>query len=223
MNQGQKSMQMCLRSFCKQGTLLTPEKSTGGAHPSLCKVNMLWASSPYFPASQIHTRTMDMNTSMTHRVDLATWLTVQRYTEAQSRRSSTSTTYQDSPKRKREVLCIDKQLLGEHCHEAISFLKHSTDESAIKEKMRATFQYRQTLVQDQQCSSTVFDVFPRFLDITGLIEQDITMMFGEEVSGRFLAKWPSFFKPRILTDCKKLTSNEHIEDLVCAARLRMGQ
>ncbi|XP_059203458.1 uncharacterized protein LOC131982881 [Centropristis striata] len=78
--------------------------------------------------------------------------------------------------------------------------------------MRATFQYRQTLVQDQQCSSTVLDVFPRFLDITGLIDQDFTMMFGEEVSGRFLAKWPTFFKPRILTDCKKLTSNEHIED-----------
>ena len=91
---------------------------------------------------------------------------VQRNTAAQSRsysvalqlrdwaaalrwRSSTSTTYQDSPKRKREVLCIDKQLLGEHCHEAISFLKHSTDESAIKEKMRATFQYCQKLVQDQ--------------------------------------------------------------------------
>ncbi|XP_076591434.1 uncharacterized protein LOC143323468 [Chaetodon auriga] len=142
--------------------------------------------------------------------------TVQRNTAAQSRRSSTSTPYQDSPKRKREVLCTDKQLLGEQCHEAISFLKHSTDESAIKEKMRATFQYRQTLVQDQQCSSTVLDVFPRFLNITGLIDQDFTMMFGEEVSGRFLAKWPTFFKPRILTDCKKLTSNEHIQSLLSA-------
>ncbi|XP_035985739.1 uncharacterized protein LOC118559128 isoform X2 [Fundulus heteroclitus] len=36
------------------------------------------------------------------------------------------------------------------------------------------------------------------------------MMFGEEVSGRFLAKWPTFFKPRILAECRKLTSNEHI-------------
>lgn len=137
-----------------------------------------------------------------------------RIKTVQSRRSSSSTTYQDSPKRKREVLCSDEQLLGEHCHEAVSLLKHSADESAVKEKMRATFQYRQTLVQDQQSSSTVFDVFPRFLDITGLIEQDFTMMFGEEVSGRFLAKWPTFFKPRILTDCKTRTSNEHIEDLL---------
>lgn len=82
--------------------------------------------------------------------------------------------------------------------------------------MRATFQYRQTLVQDEQCSSTVLDVFPRFLNITGLIDQDFTMMFGEEVSGRFLAKWPTFFKPRILTECRKLTSNEHIEELLSA-------
>ncbi len=70
---------------------------------------------------------------------------------------------------------MDKQLLGEQCHETISFLKHSTDESAIKEKMRATFQYRQTLVQDQRCSSTVLDVFPRFLDITGLVRKTISL------------------------------------------------
>ncbi|XP_071399447.1 uncharacterized protein [Centroberyx affinis] len=142
--------------------------------------------------------------------------TVQRNTAAQSQRPSTSTPYQDSPKRKREVLSADKQLLGEQCQEAISFLKHSTDESAVKEKMRATFQYRQTLVQDQQCSSTVLDAFPRFLNITGLIDQDFTLMFGEEVSGRFLAKWPTFFKPRILTDCRRLSSNEHIQDLLFA-------
>ncbi|XP_035989552.1 uncharacterized protein LOC118561534 [Fundulus heteroclitus] len=140
--------------------------------------------------------------------------TVQRNSAAQSCRSSTSTTYQDSPKRKRGLPCTNKQLFGEECHEAISFLKLSTDESAVKEKMKATFQHRQTLVQDQKCSSTVFDVFPRLLDVTGLIDQDFTMMFGEEVSGRFLAKWPTFFKPRILAECRKLTSNEHIGDLL---------
>ncbi|XP_058231505.1 uncharacterized protein LOC131343676 [Hemibagrus wyckioides] len=42
------------------------------------------------------------------------------------------------------------------------------------------------------------------------------MMFGEEVSGRYLTKWPTYFKPRILADCKILTSNEHIEELMCA-------
>ncbi|MED6295063.1 hypothetical protein CHARACLAT_027546 [Characodon lateralis] len=91
--------------------------------------------------------------------------TVQHNSAAQS---STSTTYQDSPKRTREVPCTDKQLLGEGCREVISFLKNSSDESAVKEKTRATFQYRQTLVQDQKCSSTDLDVFPRFLNATGL-------------------------------------------------------
>ncbi|KAK7124674.1 hypothetical protein R3I94_018905 [Phoxinus phoxinus] len=54
--------------------------------------------------------------------------------------------------------------------------------------MKATCQYRQTLVQDQQNPATVLDVFPRFLDIPGLIDQDFTMMFGEEVSGKFFGK-----------------------------------
>ncbi|XP_041828521.1 uncharacterized protein LOC121643521 [Melanotaenia boesemani] len=140
--------------------------------------------------------------------------TVQRNSAAQSRRSSTNTVHQDSPKRRREFLTHDKQLLGDECHEAVSFLKHSTDVSTIKEKMRATFQYRQSLVQDQRSSLTVLDVFPRFLDIPGLIEQDFIQMFGEEVSGRFLARWPTFFKARILADCKNMTSNEHIENLL---------
>ncbi|CAG5884161.1 unnamed protein product, partial [Menidia menidia] len=47
-------------------------------------------------------------------------------------------------------------------------MKHSADVSVVKDKMIATFQYRQTLVQDQQNSATVFDVVPQFLDIPGL-------------------------------------------------------
>ncbi|KAE8278071.1 hypothetical protein D5F01_LYC23868 [Larimichthys crocea] len=140
--------------------------------------------------------------------------TVQRNTAIQSRRCSTSMTSTYGPKSTRDFLLIDEQLFGEECCEAISLLKHSTDQSVIKEKMRATFQHRQTLVQDQQASLAVLDVFPRFLDTPGLIDQDFTMMFGGEVSGRFLAKWPSYFKAKILADCKNLISNEHIEDLL---------
>ncbi|XP_047197196.1 uncharacterized protein LOC118114493, partial [Hippoglossus stenolepis] len=142
--------------------------------------------------------------------------TVQRSTAVQSRRCSTSATYQDGPKSKRDFLLTCKQLIGEECCEAISLMKHSADGSVVKEKMKATFQYRQALVRDQQGSSTVLDVFPRFLDTPGLIDQDFTMMFGEEASGRFLAKWPTFFQPRILADCKNQNSNEHVEDLLSA-------
>lgn len=35
------------------------------------------------------------------------------------------------------------------------------------------------------------------------------MLFGEEVSGKFTAKWPTLYKPRMRTDCKNL----HVEDL----------
>lgn len=41
--------------------------------PVSVRTNMLWASSQCFPASEIRTQTMDLSTSMTNRVDLATW------------------------------------------------------------------------------------------------------------------------------------------------------
>lgn len=85
--------------------------------------------------------------------------TVQRNTAVQSRRCYPSTTYQDGPKSKRDFLLTCEQLTGEECREAISFIKHSADESVVKEKMKATFQCRMT--RDQQASSTVLDVFPR--------------------------------------------------------------
>lgn len=71
--------------------------------------------------------------------------TVQRNTAVQSQRCSTSTTY--GPKSKRDFLLADKQLFGKECREAISLLKHSTDVSVVKDKMMATFQYRQTLAK----------------------------------------------------------------------------
>ncbi|KAK5915642.1 hypothetical protein CesoFtcFv8_001214 [Champsocephalus esox] len=48
------------------------------------------------------------------------------------------------------------------------------------------------------------------------VDQDFTMMFGEEISGKMLARWPTFFKPRILADCKNLHSNVHVDDLLSA-------
>ncbi|XP_034071361.1 uncharacterized protein LOC117545617 [Gymnodraco acuticeps] len=72
------------------------------------------------------------------------------------------------------------------------------------------------MTRDQQASSTVLDVFPRFLNIPGLVDQDFTMMFGEEISEKMLARWPTFFKPRILADCKNIHSNVHVDDLLSA-------
>ena len=77
------------------------------------------------------------------------------------------------PTTQRKSLLIAEQLKDEECREAVSVIRHSTDESVVKEKMRATFEYRQKLVHYQDATSSVFDVFPRFLDIPGLVRISI--------------------------------------------------
>lgn len=52
------------------------------------------------------------------------------------------------------------------------------------------------------------------------IDQDFAMMFGDEMSSRFLAKWPTFFKPRVITDCKALSPNQYVEELLLAIEPR---
>ncbi|XP_041660828.1 uncharacterized protein LOC121521139 [Cheilinus undulatus] len=123
--------------------------------------------------------------------------------------------FQDSPTAHRESLLTGEQLVGEECKEALSIIRHSTDQSVVKEKMRATFEYRQKMVHDKDATSSVLDVFPRFL-VPGLIDQDFLMMFGDEVSGRFLAKWPSYFKHKVIEECQGLPVNPYVVELQAA-------
>lgn len=44
------------------------------------------------------------------------------------------------------------------------------------------------------------------------------MHFGEEVSRKFLAMWPNFFKPRIIADCKNLPEIAHVDELHLSAK-----
>ncbi|XP_041672065.1 uncharacterized protein LOC121528616 [Cheilinus undulatus] len=124
--------------------------------------------------------------------------------------------FQDSPTAHRESLLTGEQLVGEECREALSIIRHSTDQSVVKEKMRATFEYRQKMVHDKDATSSVLDVFPRFLDVPGLIDQDFLMMFGDEVSGQFLAKWPSYFKHKVNEECQGLPVNPYVVELQAA-------
>ncbi|XP_069388057.1 uncharacterized protein [Paralichthys olivaceus] len=143
--------------------------------------------------------------------------TVQRNSAQDSKKSKT--TFQEGPKTPRSIRSDEKQLTGDECREAISVMKHSSDTALVKNKMKATFQHRQKVVQDPDTASTVLDLFPRFLDTPGLIDQDFTMIFGEEVSGKFLSKWPTFFKPRVITDCcKNLTPSPHVDELLLSAQ-----
>lgn len=42
-------------------------------------------------------------------------------------------------------------------------------------------------------------------------------MFGEDVSGKFLEKWTTAFKKKIIQQCRKLPSTRELEDLLLAA------
>lgn len=42
------------------------------------------------------------------------------------------------------------------------------------------------------------------------------MMFGDEVSGRFLAKWPTYFQPKVIAECKTLSPNSYVAELMSA-------
>ncbi|XP_048042482.1 uncharacterized protein LOC125266037 [Megalobrama amblycephala] len=122
---------------------------------------------------------------------------------------------QDGPKTLRETSTTE-QLSGDECTEAISIMKHSTDAPVIKVKMKATFKYRQELMHDPDKSPLILDYFPRFLDTPGLIDQDFTMHFGDDISSKFIAKWPTFYKPRIIADCKNLHHGAHVDNLLSA-------
>ncbi|KAK7938990.1 hypothetical protein WMY93_002316 [Mugilogobius chulae] len=136
--------------------------------------------------------------------------TVQR-NSSETRQKSPTTQLLSSPIAQRQSLLSVEQLDGEECQEAISVITHSTDDSLIKAKMKETFQYRQKLVHDQNESSSIFEIFPRFLDTPGLIEQDFSLMFGESVSGKFISKWPTYFKPKVIDECKK---NPNVSELL---------
>ncbi|KAJ8375057.1 hypothetical protein SKAU_G00056370 [Synaphobranchus kaupii] len=143
--------------------------------------------------------------------------TVQRNMTSDSRngRNNNKCTRQDGPKSRRET-STSEQLLGDECREAVSMMKHSADQSVVKETMKATFKHRQSMVHDEDKSALVLDHFPRFLDTPGLIDQDFKMIFGEDISRKFIAKWPTFYKPRVITACKDLHPGTHVDDLLSA-------
>ena len=59
---------------------------------------------------------------------------------------------------------VERQLDGDACQEAMSFLNHITDNSLIFQKTRETFQYGQKLANDLGRSVYILCTLPRFLD-----------------------------------------------------------
>ncbi|KAL3972941.1 fibroblast growth factor [Sarotherodon galilaeus] len=148
--------------------------------------------------------------------------TIQRCTAKERRLSSgDGSSGEDQcggPTVRRELQFVTENVLSEdECKEAISLMKHSADEDTVKKKMKLTFVYRHNMVLDPLLSSNILSVFPRFKDIKGLIEQDFVLMFGEDVSGRLLERWPTTFKRKIIQQGRKLPSISDLEELLLAA------
>ncbi len=53
-------------------------------------------------------------------------------------------------------------------------MKYSSDEAAVMQKMKMTFEYRRNMVVDEDRSSEVLTEFPRFKDVKGLVIQYLT-------------------------------------------------
>ncbi|XP_054906054.1 uncharacterized protein LOC129372662 [Poeciliopsis prolifica] len=121
------------------------------------------------------------------------------------------------PAARRDTKFVPETVLSEEeCKEAIALIKHSADEDKIK-KMKLTFDFRRNMVLDPQRSSNILSVFPRFKDVKGLVEQDFVLMFGEDVSGKFLEKWTTTFKRKIIQQCRELPTTSDLEELLLAA------
>ncbi|XP_034564398.1 uncharacterized protein LOC117830401 [Notolabrus celidotus] len=151
--------------------------------------------------------------------------TIQRCT-AKDRRSSFGDSGEGSsgkdksggPTVRRESQFVPETALSEdECKEAISLMKHCADEDTVKRKMRLAHAYRRNMILNPQPSSNILDDFPRFKEVKGLVEQDFTLMFGEDVSGKLLERWPTTFKKKVIQQCRKLPSISELEELLQAA------
>ncbi|KAJ8346761.1 hypothetical protein SKAU_G00281620 [Synaphobranchus kaupii] len=119
---------------------------------------------------------------------------------------------------------VERQLDGDACQEAMSLLNHTTDSQPqlIFQKMRETFQHRQNLVNDPGRSVDILSTFPRFLDTKGLVDQDFTLLFGDETSSNLLQKWDVYFKPNVIKEAKRLTQTPELGRLVQSAESPTG-
>nr|XP_057907986.1 uncharacterized protein LOC131104634 isoform X2 [Doryrhamphus excisus] len=66
----------------------------------------------------------------------------------------------------------------------------------------------------------IVSLFPYLRDPfskNGYVEQDFALMFGEDVSGKFLEKWSTTFKKKIIQQCRTIPSTSELKELLLAA------
>ncbi|XP_041845943.1 uncharacterized protein LOC121642930 isoform X2 [Melanotaenia boesemani] len=139
------------------------------------------------------------------------------------RKSRTVSTTQNNmvltggPTSSRSFGTMDDQRKGDECMEAMSLLHYTTDRDLVFQKMRETFCYRQQILHDPQRAADVLQMFPRFLDVKGLILQDFSLMFGADVASRFLEKWNTSFKDKVIQEARALKETVLLKQQLKAA------
>lgn len=95
---------------------------------------------------------------------------IQRNSAPSENRRYLPQSFSGGPTAEREASSSTEVILTEeHCREAVSLMKHTSEVETVKVKMRETFPYRRKMIQDPNRSTDVLTEFPRFLDIKGLV------------------------------------------------------
>lgn len=95
--------------------------------------------------------------------------TVQRRSASSESRGSSRQLTGGPVARREASFSPEVTLSEEQCKEAKAFMRYCTDEAAIKQKMKMTFQHRRSMVLDAEKSSDLLTEFPRFKDVKGLV------------------------------------------------------
>ncbi|KAL7877266.1 hypothetical protein SRHO_G00039090 [Serrasalmus rhombeus] len=140
--------------------------------------------------------------------------TIQRKTAEERSASGSKSPKVGGPGHGRRPFTSDDVPTNEDMEAAIAVLRYSADDDTVRAKMKTTFIYRQAMVNDANKSADVFLVFPRFLDTPGLIEQDFRLMFGEVTSNKFLERWPTTFKRKVMEESHGLKPTTELLDLM---------
>ncbi|KAI3357229.1 hypothetical protein L3Q82_015692 [Scortum barcoo] len=74
------------------------------------------------------------------------------------------------------------------------------------------------MVNNEKKAADVFSVFPRFLDTQGLIEQDFRLLFGEVTANKFLERWPTSLKAKVVKESHGLVPTT---ELMLLLKMRM--
>ncbi|XP_039620886.1 uncharacterized protein LOC120536568 isoform X2 [Polypterus senegalus] len=126
------------------------------------------------------------------------------------------------PSRRRKIEDTE-QLDGDACREAISLLLHTADETEVRQKMKQTFKHRQELVHNPERSTDILKIFPRFLEVKGLVNQDFILLFNAETSAKLLEQWEMAFKPKVIEEAKSLTLTAELQSHISAAEKQQSE